>query len=136
VDSSEASNLDDLRDTGPYEILCARCSNRLGYAAAHPFRDEILLGTKLVPKSDRTGGYSDIDGYQRSGGQPISLTLGYPPGSLEWKRQQRRRIVATGDGRFTFHCPKCGAAPVMKMPTLISKYQAAHEDPHRNFMQV
>ncbi len=133
---SETSEFDDLRGTGPYQVVCERCANRFGFVATHPSNDELLFGTKLVPKSERTGGYSDIDGYQKPGGQPIGSSLGYHPDSPEWKQQQRRRIVATGDGRFTFNCSNCPAVPVLKMPTLIHRYQSAHGSPPDHLMQV
>ena len=136
MNSSNSVNFEDLRGTGPYEVVCARCSNRFGFAAAHPFLDEILLGVKLVPKSERRGGYSDIDGYRRSGDHPIRPTLGYAPDSPEWQQQERRRIVATGSGRFTFNCSKCGAAPVVKMPTLVRQYEAAHAKSAHHLMQI
>lgn len=71
MDSSNTSNLDDLRDTGPYEVVCRSCRKRLGFAAPHPFKNEILLGRKLVPPKARTGGHTDIVGYQTSGQQAV-----------------------------------------------------------------
>lgn len=133
---SEIKELNDLRGTGPYPVVCERCSNRYGFAAAHPFRDELLFGTKLVPKSQRKGGYFDIDGYKIERGEPIGLSFGYDPDSPEWEQQQRRRIVATGPGRFTFNCEVCGQNPTFKMPALIHRYQSAHRSPPDHLMQV
>ena len=136
MDSSDTNDFDDLRGSGPYEVVCERCANRFGFAATHPFRDELLFGIKLVPKSERTGGYSDVDGYQIERGEPIGVSFGYHPDSREWKQQQRRRIVATGPERFTFNCEACGQNPTFKMPALILRYQSAHRSPPDHLMRV
>lgn len=131
---TDVQSLDDLRESGPYPVICVRCLDRLGYAAPHPFLDQILFGTSLIPKTARTGGFSDIDGYQQFGEQPIRPVLGYPPGSPEAKRQERQRIIASGDGRYTFNCGSgnCKNRPLYKTPTLIDRYREAHTDPdHR-----
>lgn len=131
---TDLQSLDDLRDSGPYPVVCASCLDRLGYAAPHPQFDEILFGPTLIPSTQRMGGYLDIIGYERSGEQPIRPVLGYPPDSPEAKRQERLRIIASGDGRYTFNCgsSNCKNRPVYKTPTLIDRYLEAHTDPdHR-----
>ena len=127
---TDLQSLDDLRESGPYPVVSVSCLDRLGYAAPHPTLDQVLFGTSLIPKTSRTGGFSDIDGYQQFGQQPIRPVLGYPSGSPEAKRQERQRITASGDGRYTFNCGgnNCKNKPVYKMPTLIDRYLEAHTD--------
>ena len=122
-----ASTPNDMRGTGPYEILCGQCGSRFGWAALHPFLDEIVLDNARVPKHQRKGGFDDLASYQRPGGQAIGPTLGYPLGSSEWKQQSRRRIVATGQGRYTFSC-SCGHKPVAKNSTLLTAYAEAYDN--------
>ncbi len=133
---SMQAEMDHFRDTGPYPVVCQRCENRFGYAAPHPFLDELLLGVVLVPKTEKSGGYRDIVGYQTPGTQPIGGTVGYPPDSAEWEQQSQRRIIASGDGRFTFNCDKCGNRPVLKMETLKHLYSEAHTNPDDHTLRV
>ena len=119
------NTVDEVRDTGPYTILCKRCRRRFGFAAPHPFLDTSLLDTALVPKSQRTGGFSDLAGYRNPGEPPVGVTLGYEPDSVEWEHQSRRGIILSGEGRYTFRC-KCGNSPVLKDPTLVRVYLGVH----------
>lgn len=123
---TDQQSLDQLRGTGPYPVVCGQCFNKLGFAAFHPLRDEIIFGTSLIPKTARTGGFSDIVGYQESGEQPLRPAIGYLSYSPEAKRQSKQRITASGEGRYTFSCGGCGYKPVMKTSTLVARYLKAH----------